>query len=768
MLAVASPSASVDFTHKEITGAVIGFRELAENFCRVDLADGRAVVGEFVEEDFTPGVAYRFLGGWASHPRYGPQFRAESFVFAREQSEVGIVAFLHRSDLGLTKTDARRLWKRYGKEAVEVLRVTPAQVVHDGVLDADKAKAAGDALDRALDEEPTRLELFELFAGKGIPKGVIRAAIDKWGKRAPAVIRRDPFRLLTNRIAGIGFKRADQLYLDLGHSATRLKRQTLAAWHYLAASSRGDTWERQGPLYAAICKAAGGLMGARFADAIRLGVRSKWLAQRGEGDSAWVADRGAAVAEERAAKHVLRILKHAPAWPEMDGLPVSAHQLETALAGVASPFWILAGTPGTGKTYVAAAILQRIVQRHGYGAVSVSAPTGKAAVRITEAMQRYGLSIKATTIHSLLGPQGEDSSGRWRFRHDEATPLKQSFFVVDESSMKNTDLAASFFAAIPPGANVLLVGDPYQLPPVGHGAPLRDFIASGAVPCCELTELQRNSGDIVKACRAIKDGKMFAPTVGPVDFKAGRNLRMFDIGDRDEQASAVLGTIRELAKLFDPVWDVQILVATNEIGPLSRVQLNATLQEALNPATQPDGRPVAQLGRFRLGDKVICTNNNRTAKLVEPVRDVPRSGADFRATGETAPVANGDMGRVVALDRLGLIVEFFSPTRVIRIDVGKKRRGDDAAGGVDLDLAYALTVHKAQGSESPVIVVVIDFNAGNIGCREWIYTAISRAKTFAIVIGPSQMVARFIARRELGNRKTFLRELIVEGNGGES
>jgi exodeoxyribonuclease V alpha subunit len=404
-------------------------------------------------------------------------------------------------------------------------------------------------------------------------------------------------------------------------------------------------------------------------------------------------------------------------------------------------------------------------------------------VRITAALHRYGIDLQATTIHRLLevGRNGQDGKG-WGFLRNADNPLPQQFLVVDEASMLDTDLAAALFNATAINTHVLLVGDPYQLPPVGHGAPLRDLIAAG-VPCAELTEIQRNAGLIVKACAEIKRGRPFE-TSERFDPEAGLNLRHME-ADTAEQSVEMLRTVLERFKAsgrFDPVWGVQILTPMNERSGVSRVELNKLLQGWLNPPRETD-RPAGQ--PFRVADKVICLRNCWVAGVRRyPGRDDPVAAAsvkDYEPDSDPATlqplqvfVANGDQGKVLAAEPSQMIVELLDPTRLVKIPLKatKEGRQETAAsadargdgnkdgGAGDFGLAYAITGHKSQGSEWPCVIVMIDEAAGFVCSREWLYTAISRARTLCLLVGKRSVVERQCKRVSLVRRKTFLKELL--------
>jgi len=432
-------------------------------------------------------------------------------------------------------------------------------------------------------------------------------------------------------------------------------------------------------------------------------------------------------------------------WPTLGpkhGL--SEHQSTQWEYASPRPLGLLTGTPGTGKTYTVGAVVKTLCDRIGGGSIAICAPTGKAAVRLGESLRRVGVSIQPRTIHSLLeiGRNGHDGDG-WGFQRNESNPLDERVVIVDEASMLDTDLAASLLRACGPGAHVLLVGDPYQLPPVGHGAPLRDMIAAG-LPRGHLSEIRRNAGMIVRACASIKDGKQFE-TCATFAPESGQNLKHIEAAEPPQQL-AELERVYAAIKLgvkFSGLFNVQVVVPTNKSGDLGRKEVNQRLQCLLNP-----GGEAALPNPFRVGDKIICLKNGWHPQEV---------------TNLEAYVANGEIGQVVAVHARLTHARFTSPHRVIRIPMGKPREGEEEEGaGCDFDLGYAITCHKSQGSEWPCVIILADPSPGarRVCTREWIYTAISRASQLCITIGKESVLQQMVARVSLEKRKTFLVEEI--------
>jgi exodeoxyribonuclease V alpha subunit len=752
-----------------------------------DVVKGTVTTTEPLER----GMCYRFVGRWEEHPQHGMQFSFGTYVKHLAPTENGVCTYLEKCASNVGYVRARKLWTAFGADAVRVLREEPARVVQAGIMREDEAKEASLDLHNESAFEQTKIDLYELFVGRGFPGSLTRACIEQFGARAAAVVKRNPYVLLVRSMPGCGFRRCDKLYLDRGGDPAATKRQMLCAWHYLReeTTGQGHTWKGILDVQRAVQKVIPAATAESIATAIRLGKRSRWLAtRRDDRGSLWVADYVKADNERIVAEKVAE-LRAWPnlLWPASDSLPVgegqlSAHQHDRVRLALVQPVGILAGTPGTGKTYTTAVVVRELARCHGTGAIAVCAPTGKAAVRCSAAMARYGIPIEATTIHRLLvvGRNGHDRQG-WAFKHNEKNLLLKRFIVVDETSMLDTDLAAALLRACSPGTHVLFVGDPYQLPPVGHGAPLRDMIAAG-VPCGELTEIQRNAGLIVRACAAIKDGQRFE-TCDKYDPDATppMNLRLFPAEKPEAAAETLRGILAKFAanRKFDPVWDCQVLVAVNAKSPLSRAALNAMLQADLNP----DGISVAG-NPYRVGDKIICTRNslvtlqmltaaNRPTAMPESYRDVKTVNGD----AEQVFLANGEIGRVLAVGPKVVVAEFPTPTRVVKLLLGKASKATEEGSGeadeptdkdqanTNFDLAYAITVHKAQGSEWPCMICMIDEYPGakRIASREFWYTAISRARDLCILVGKRETCDQQAKRVALLRRKTFLVERLKGG-----
>ena len=744
------------------------------------LTDGRSVVVDAPPDAFVRGQRYRFLGRW-EEGRRGPQFKAGTFVHDTPHSRTAVVKYLTDVCAGVGQRTAEKLWQHFEQDAVRVLREEPDKVHQAGIMGEEAARDAARDLERFAGLEGTRVELFGLFAGRGFPRKLVEHAISRWGARAPEIVRADPFKLLTARLPGCGFRRCDKLYLELGKRPAALKRQALAGWNALRDDRTGSTWLPAETVAKAIRDAVPAVDPVK---AIKLGIRGGLFRVHRDGPRRWIAVADHARAEQRVADNLARLVKSPTAWPtdmpvsaaEGDGLP-SVHQASELARATGGAIGCFTGGPGTGKTHTLSFILRRLVSLFGDEAVAVVAPTGKAAVRATESLVARGVGLRAKTIHRLLeiGRSGHDGGG-WGFQKNRDNPLSQRFLIVDEASMIDANLMADLLDACQDGTHVLFVGDPFQLPPVGHGAPLRDMLAAG-VAQGELTEVRRNAGSIVRACAEVKaGGRPTIPDRFDLDAADPANLRFVE-SPSVETLDVIEDTLLAMTR-FDRVWDAQILTATNDKSEVSRKAVNARLGKVLNP----DGRTVYPIP-FAVGDKVICTKNSQLPTAIPhkgPGGIIPEDAGAWQVDKDTEVyLANGEIGRVAAVGTGGMVVVAGDKSAWVPKSKPKADDEDGASGGGgggamgDFDHAWAITGHKSQGSEWPLVIVIADKAGGGVADRNWWYTAISRASKACLVVGDRTAFDVQCRRQSLTLRKTFLTDLIrdsrpAEGDGESS
>lgn len=757
-------------------------------FVILELLDGSTAMGAATADQFDNKTQYRFLGRWENDPKRGYRFRFGSFIVHAIGSRTGVVKYITAICPGIGSKTAAKLWDAYRERAIDTLRDDPARCATECGINAETVYEASEILIADKRYQHTKIDLNGLFAGRGFQGKLIDDCVTRWGVKAAAFIRQNPFRLLG--MTSAGFKRCDKLYMDLGLNPKALKRQVICTLHAITTDRTGHTWFDAYTLEAMLKDA---IPQADAHRAFRCGVRARVLSVReDERGRVWLTSRNRARAEEMIAQHVTR-LNRVSLWPinlvpvsqaEGDRLP-SAHQVGELRKATAWSVGLFCGGPGTGKSHTLAYLLREVIAEFGRDAVAAVAPTGKAAVRMSQALKAAGVDLPTSTIHSLLIKCGAISVGGkgdgFEGNGDRPGRVEAQFVIVDEASMIDANLMAVLLSAMSSGTHVLFIGDPYQLPPVGHGSPLRDLIAFGGVPYGELVQVRRTAGQIVHACLRVKNGESYETTEA-IDLDAVPPLNLKHLETRNEAGSVeVLEHVLRNMTGFHPVWQTQVIVARNKGGAITRTELNGRLQTLLNQ----DGH-TSPPNPFRVADKVICLKNcwqtavrlycdadfasdsmRWDAKNYETVYATTEGfhGAEVSSnTPREVYTANGEIGRVIAVGPKLTIAIFSEGEFAVRIPMGAGKDetdGDDAEDtgrGCNFDLAYAVTCHKLQGSEAPCVVVMVDPQGGGVAGREWWYTAISRAAKACLTVGQQAAIDKQRARVSTAVRKTFLVE----------
>lgn len=733
------------------------------------LKDKTVVVGN-IAEALQAGIEYQFAGAWDESSNYGRRFKAKSWRASAPHTHLGVTEYIYRNTQGIGPVTAQNLWDVYGSDAVKILRSDPDRAVRECKrLRPAVAHAASKQLQILAKHESVTIDLTDLFAGRGFQHALVDICIKKWGLKSAELIKRDPFKLYVNDLPSCGFARCDRMYLDMGGSPNRLKRQTIAIYAALHEDGSGSTWLPVEKCVEFLWKKIGAGVTLDPKKALKLGVRARWFSQRKDADgNVLVAEAEKAWDERRLADKIkeLRSSTDGP-WVNADEfLLVTPHQREQAARAVSESVGILGGAPGTGKSFTLAAILKAARKKYGSQSIAVVSPTGKASVRITQAILNCGITdLQATTIHRLLRPMrnGRDGGG-YGFFHGPEQLLPHALVCVEEASMLDTSLAADLVCSLKPDAKLLFIGDFRQLPPVGHGKPLLDMIEAG-VPYGRLTEIKRNSGDIVRVSEQFNGGQRYEPSTGP-NWATGDNVLHYERRSASEQLRALRSFYSEAPPEFDRVADIQVLAVTNESSSVARKQLNESLQHLLNPHGMKVGETI-----FRVGDKAICTENGELTEVrcgncgdkgvgMAVMQEgggyaCLRCGDNFTKRDlDDEFVANGEMGRVVEVGGPVLHVLFEYPKRLIRF-VGEQVNR--------VDLAYAISVHRAQGSQWPVVVLMIDdaTGAAMVASRQLTMTAVSRAEKLAVTIGKKSVVDSWVVKDAIAERVTFLKELLI-------
>jgi exodeoxyribonuclease V alpha subunit len=676
-------------------------------------ADGTAVVlvGPLIHLEERERA--HVVGTWVQDSRYGRQVKvseANPLPPSDADADVVIAYLLRVKNVGPKR--AGLLLERFG----------PAGTFEAIDRDPHAALAASGISGRALVEATHAWErlrvtrrLHLLLAPYGLAYLAARLR-EAYGDSAHRVVSERPYELTS--VFGVGFLTADRIALQLGAAADSRERTRAAILHALSeAERRGSTCMPLDPLRAAAAELLGAadLGEAEIDQLVQTGdlVREEeWIYR------AQIAELEAELAgriDELTAAGPSDRLRDPGAAARGDGL--TEEQTRGVRNAFAHRLSLVTGGPGTGKT---ASIRTIAKAASAQGArVLLVAPTGRAAIRMHEAS-----GMRATTVHSALGwIPGEGPT------HDEHDPLTCDLLIVDETSMANLELLVTLLRALGPKAHVVLVGDADQLAPVGAGKPFAELIASGTVPVARLTHIFRQAAGsmIVQAAHAIRRGDV--PT-----FATGANMRrdLFLIDRADARAAR-----QEIVSLvcdrlpghygIDPVRDIQVFAPVYR-GDLGIDALNEALRERLNP----DGPPVRG-GRLRIGDKLMMTGRN--------LHDLGlMNGTLLRLLDETEGADPKDEAALL----LG------ADDQVFRFPPEQSER---------LRLAYACSVHRGQGIELPVAVIVAHPAGGAFFLRrEMLYTAVTRAKLATVIVGTREVVARAVRTPDTGRRHSRLAE----------
>jgi exodeoxyribonuclease V alpha subunit len=672
------------------------------------------IAGEFIEA----------TGDWIEDRNFGPQFRAAEMRTTPPHTKAGIVKYLGSGFVkGIGPKYAQKIVDRFGDRTLELMDRSIGFLADVPGIGPKRLAMIRDnwAESRAIRKIVVFLQSF------GIGPKTAHRIYKQYGDTAIDLVRANPYRL-TQDIWGVGFRTADELAQRIGIDRQSPLRATAAIRHtLLEASANGhvclpvDVLREQ---TAALTDIPSGIIDSAIEQLIIDGelVRDESLVylQSLHHSETGVARR---LRDLMAGTHPLPVIDidKAVAWAEKHMAVTLAPQQRQAVAQACrQKVLVITGGPGTGKTTLVRAVLDIFAAKRMR--MTLAAPTGRAAKRLAESTGR-----EAKTIHRLL--EFDPASGRFRFQGDQ--PLETDLIVIDEASMLDLRLAHDLLQAIPPYACVLFVGDIDQLPSVGPGSVLGDLIASDVVPVVRLTVVHRQAAEswIVRAAHAINEGR--EPASAPP--QSGD----FYIVEADEPNTVVDKIVHMVGDRiparfgFHPLRDIQVLCPMNRTD-VGVSQINQRLQAALNPK----GPAEVQRGEmtFRVGDKVLQTRNNYQQD-----------------------VFNGDIGRIVDLhdgDQLAT-VEFDGRTVLY-----------DYKDLDELALAYAITIHKSQGSEYPAVVIPVHTQNFIMLRRNLLYTGVTRGRKLVVLVGMKKAIGIAVntadTSRRFGRLTERLRTLLAD------
>ena len=702
----------------------------------MDLAtEERSVTVVGCMPEINEGSYLQITGKWVNNSKYGEQFQAETVDFSAPVDAEGIVMFLGGGLFeGVGESLARRIVKKFGASTMEVIERNPEKLQTVSGIGKIKARQISDAY-----RENSKMKNVMLFLqGHGIPLKLATKIYEAYGAETERLITENPYRL-TEEIDGVGFYKADKIAADLGfdkNSEFRIDagiRQALTD----AGNRSGHTALPEADVVrdaAALLDADPETVAAELKRAVLHGDLASETIGEGEEKRTFYALNVNYFAERNIAVKIVSLLKAADAaeydvskeidvFEAENGIYLDSTQREAVSKAVNSGVSVITGGPGTGKTTIIKCLLE--LSRAEGLEVLLAAPTGRAAKRLTEATGE-----DARTIHRMLGQ--DMSTGRPTFKYNEKNPLKGDVFIIDEISMADVYVFSALLKALPTFAKLILVGDKDQLPSVSPGNILADIIASGLVPVHILTEIHRQEANslIVINAHRINEGKMPVIKNDSDDFFFDQKTAPEDI------AHEVVTLVTKRLPQFFHVSPAEIQVlAPLKRSPAGVEALNKALQQALNP----DGKVIEGSLDFRIGDKVMHTVNDYE---LEWTKDGEKGSG----------VYNGDVGIITNVVR-GTLTVTFDDGRVAEYKSGERD---------SLMLAYAVSVHKSQGSEFPIAVIALTPGGGLLLNRNLLYTAVTRAKQAVVLVGSEDTLRRMIANKSIRVRYTLLKEFLCK------
>lgn len=701
--------------------------------------DGEAVTVVGCIPQCSPGEVLAVSGTWVNHPAYGQQLSAETVERRLPEDEDGILTYLSSGAVkGVGPATAAKLVQRFGADTLWVMENEPEKLKTIPGITAKKAQEMAKqfrsrmVLRRCMDF----LSYYDLPVHMAVP--LVRA----YGSAAVEHLKANPYLLVEERF-GVEFADADQIAIALGVGGEDKCRLEAALRYELAHNlTNGHVFLPREKLLMATSALIGvetdtleaALDGMLDRGAVKTAMVGKvegcYLRELYDAETL-VCTRLLAMIRDRA-ETVRGAEKTIDALEKEQGITYAAAQRRVMLLAAEKSVVLLTGGPGTGKTTAVRGIVA-LYRRLGLD-ILLLAPTGRAAKRLSEVT-----GTDAQTVHRALGMTLNDLTGETGFKRNEKEPLECDAVIVDEMSMVDLTLMAALLRAMRPGCRLVMVGDADQLPSVGAGNVLGDMVKSGVIPTVHLTEVfrQAQNSAIIRNAYRVNGGE--SPNLGPGQSDFFFLCRRSP--ERLTQTVVELVSHRLPENMHIPCGEIQVLSPTRK-GPCGTVQLNRLLQAALNPAAP--GKREKQWGELllRTGDRVMQTKNNYDA-VWEKDDGTVGSG-----------VFNGDMGVIEDIDPSGELV-------TIRFDDRVSVYTADMLG--QLDMAYAVTVHKAQGSEYRCVVLVSAPVAQTLLVRGVLYTAITRARELLVLVGDDAVPGIMAANDKPARRYSGLRRRLKEG-----
>ena len=684
-----------------------------------------------------PAVGERLMvtGKWSTHSNYGRQFEAEFLERLMPQTSVEILNYLSsRVIKGIGPRTASRIVEMFGEQTLAIMEREPERLSEVPGISREKARKIGEEFKLHVGIR----QIMEFFALHHLSAELAVQVYKRYGDSTMELLYDDPYLLMDEEL-NASFGAVDQFAISLGVAGDDPRRVEAGTLFELSYNlTGGHCFLPEEKLIAATVR----LLQLESDEPVKQGIARLLEADR------LVRERLAGItviylpelheAETECTRMLLDFAGHSFPEPrgldrqiqaiaKESGIEYSEEQTQAIREAATSGLLLITGGPGTGKTTILRGILELLGQNQLR--CLLAAPTGRAAKRLTEVTGE-----DASTIHRLLEAGIDPATGKMFFARDAENPLKCDAVIVDEMSMVDVSLLYSLLQAIPTGKRLILVGDPDQLPPVGPGFPFGDMLRSGSLPTVRLTEIFRQAQKslIVMNAHRVNQGEM-------PDLKCVSSDFFFM---RRTSEEAVCALIRDLCatrlpqKMGIPTDQIQVLSPTRK-GAVGTVNLNRLLQAALNPQS-PDKKERSYGDyQFREGDRVMQIRNNY---------DILWKKADGSAVG--AGIFNGDVGRIQTIDPASETLTVLFDDRVAEYDFTQLG---------ELEPAYAMTVHKSQGSEYRAVILTAWNGSPYLLSRSILYTAITRARELLIIVGREETVGVMVENARKNRRYSGLK-----------
>ena len=723
-----------------ISGVVshVTFTNKENGFTVLELESGDELVTAVgVMPELNAGELLELSGYWDFHASFGRQFKVEMCERRMPASAGDILRYLSSGGVkGIGPKTAVKVVEKFGEETFEVLENEPERLAQIKGISLEKAKEISADFKKqfAVREIMIALERYGMTTAECV------AAFRVFGVRASDIITRNPYALCSEGV-GFSFSRAETVAQALPSPPDKGYRLQAGVLHVMSHNlSNGHTCIPRDKLFAPCAE----LLSTND-DTVDITidelVGSGRLVSRDINGREFLFLPYIYKAEKNAAEHIKQLLKFPPAGrpaPEKEvdrlekqtGIKYGKRQREAIITAVEKGMLILTGGPGTGKTTTLNGIL-RFFEEDGLK-VALAAPTGRAAKRMSEVTGR-----NAKTIHRLLEVEW-DKNDRPQFSRNARNPLEANAVILDELSMVDITLFSSFLEALPIGCRLIMVGDSDQLPPVGAGNVLHDLISSGEIPVVELKEVFRQAMKslIVENAHRIVKGDAPILNVSDKDF--------FFIQNESPFLAAKTVTDLCTARLpkaygYSPLDNIQV-ICPSRMGDSGTYNLNRMLQSALNPQDAAKAEITVAGTVFREGDKVMQTRNNY---------NIEWTSSDSEGTG----IFNGDIGMLRKIDMR---------TRTVDIIFDDRKAVFPFESLQELELAYAVTVHKSQGNEFDVVVMPGAGVPPRLAYRNLLYTGVTRAKKMLVLVGSKRQVCAMAANDKKARRYSALEHFLKE------